>query len=104
MSELWLTIIIGSLAVYSWKFIGFYIPTHFSKNVKVAKVAATLTVALLAALTAVRTFTAGRALVDSKPLALAVAALMFWRKMPFVLVVASAAFVAAAARHFSGWQ
>lgn len=105
MSEMWVTIVVASLAVYSWKLIGFLIPSHFSKNVRVAKFAATLTIALLAALTAVQTFTAGKTLeVDSRLLALAVAALMYAKKLPFIVVVATAAAVAAAARHFLGWQ
>jgi branched-subunit amino acid transport protein len=105
MPEMWVTILVAAAAVYSWKLIGFLIPSHFSKNVRVAKFAATLTIALLAALTAVQTFTAGKELViDSRLLAVGVAALMFAKKLPFIVVVATAAAVAAGARYFLGWQ
>ncbi|MFN4847802.1 MAG: AzlD domain-containing protein, partial [Rhodoluna sp.] len=64
-----------------------------------------LTIALLAALTALQTLSSDREIaLDSRLLALGVAAVMFWRKLPFILVVASAAAVAAAARYFLGWQ
>ncbi len=105
MPEFWLAVVIGSLAVYSWKLIGYILPKKFSENREVARFAGALTIALLAALTAVQSFTADKEIVlDSRTLALGVAAIMFWRKLPFILVVASAAAVAAAARYFLGWQ
>jgi branched-subunit amino acid transport protein AzlD len=105
MTEFWLAVIIGSVAVYSWKLIGYLIPKKFSENREVARFATALTIALLAALTALQTLSSDREIaLDSRLLALGVAAVMFWRKLPFILVVASAAAVAAAARYFLGWQ
>jgi len=105
MSEFWFAVIIGSIAVYSWKLIGYLFPKKFSQNREVARFATALTIALLAALTAVQTLSANREItLDSRMLAIGVAAVMFWRKLPFILVVATAASVAAAARFFLGWQ
>lgn len=104
MSEFWIAVIIGSLAVYSWKILGHLLPRKFSQNREVVRFATKLTIALLAALTAVQSLTSSREIVfDSRLLALAVAALMFWRKIPFIVVVATAAAVAALARMLLGW-
>ncbi len=104
MNEFWIAVILGSLAVYSWKILGHLLPQKFSQNREVVRFATKLTIALLAALTAVQSLTANREIVlDSRLLALGVAALMFWKKIPFIVVVATAAAVAAAARMVLGW-
>lgn len=104
MTEIWIAVIIGSLAVYSWKIIGYLLPNKFAQNREVVKFSTKLTIALLAALTAVQAATDGQQIVlDSRLLALGVAALMFWKRLPFVVVVATAAAVAALARFALGW-
>ena len=63
-----------------------------------------LTVALLAALTAVQTFAAGQSLtLDSRLPAVLIAALLYWKKAPFIVAVAAAALVAALLRNLLGW-
>ena len=104
MDSFWTTIIVGSIAVYSWKILGFALPKRIADNKEVVVFAGKLTVALLAALTAVQTFANGQSLVlDSRLAALAVAALLYWRKAPFIVAVGVAALVAALLRHFLGW-
>jgi branched-subunit amino acid transport protein len=104
MDNFWIAIIIGSIAVYSWKIIGFALPKRFAEKEEVVTFAGKLTVALLAALTAVQTFAVGQALLlDSRLPALAVAALLYWRKAPFIVAVAAAALVAALLRNVLGW-
>ncbi len=104
MDNFWIAIIIGSIAVYSWKIIGFALPKRFAEKEEVVAFAGKLTVALLAALTAVQTFAVGQSLVlDSRLPALAVAALLYWRKAPFIFAVAAAALVAALLRNVLGW-
>jgi hypothetical protein len=62
-----------------------------------------MTVALLFALFAVQAFTSGRALAfDARVAAVAVAAVLLWRRAPFIVVVVAAAGVAAALRAL-GW-
>jgi branched-subunit amino acid transport protein len=104
MDNFWFAIIIGSIAVYSWKILGFALPKRFAEKEEVVVFAGKLTVALLAALTAVQTFAVGQSLVlDSRLPALAVAALLYWRKAPFIVAVAVAALVAALLRNVLGW-
>ena len=104
MVEFWIAIIVGSLAVYSWKLLGFALPAKVAKNKEVVVFAGKLTVALLAALTAVQAVVSGHDLVlDSRIPALGVAAILYWRKAPFLVAVAVAALVAALLRHFLGW-
>lgn len=105
MDSYWIAIIVGSIAVYSWKMLGFALPKRIAENKEVVVFAGKLTVALLAALTAVQTFASGQSLVlDSRLAAVAVAALLYWRKAPFIVAVAVAALVAAALRFFLGWS
>ena len=105
MDNYWIAIIVGSIAVYSWKILGFALPKRIAENKEVVVFAGKLTVALLAALTAVQTFASGQNLVlDSRLAAVAVAALLYWRKAPFILAVGVAALVAAALRFFLGWS
>jgi len=62
-----------------------------------------VTVGLLAAMVASQAFTTGTAIrFDARVAALAVAAILFWRKVPFVVVVIAAAAVAAGLRAL-GW-
>ncbi|MEN9752655.1 MAG: hypothetical protein RL670_346 [Actinomycetota bacterium] len=104
MTELWIAVIVGSIAVYSWKLLGFALPAKIAKDKEVVTLAGKLTVALLAALTAVQAVVSGQQLVlDSRIPALAVAALLYWKKVPFVVAVAVAALVAAVLRQLLGW-
>lgn len=104
MDSFWITIIVGSIAVYSWKIIGFALPKRIAENKEVVIFASKLTVALLAALTAVQTFAIGQQLViDSRVPALAIAGLLYWRKAPFIVAVGIAALGAALLRNFLGW-
>ena len=105
MSNFWLAVLIGSVAVYSWKLLGYALPARVAKNREVIVFASKLTVALLASLTAVQALVSGQSIVlDSRIPALAVAALLYWRKVPFIFAVASAAAVAALLRFLLGWS
>lgn len=104
MDSYWIAVIVGSLAVYFWKILGYSLPKRFAENKEVVVFASKLTIALLAALTAVQTFTSGQSLVlDSRIAAVGVAALLYWRKAPFIVAVAAAALVAALLRSLLGW-
>lgn len=105
MDSLWPTIIIGSLSVYSWKILGYVLPSKFAKNEAVVVFAGKLTIALLVALCTVQTIGANQTIqFDSRLPALAVAGLLFWRKAPFLVAVLAAAAVAAGLRFILGWQ
>ena len=89
-----LSVIIASLAVYSWKLLGYLIPERFITD-KFKDFAERVTVALLAAMVMIQGFTTqGEVVVDARLPALAVAALMLWLRAPYILVVIAGAAVA----------
>ena len=104
MDNYWYAVVIGSLAVYFWKILGYALPKKFAENKEVVVFASKLTIALLAALTAVQTFASGQQLVlDSRVAGVAVAAILYWLKAPFIVSVCAAALVAALLRGLLGW-
>ena len=93
-----LSVIIASLAVYSWKLLGYLIPERFITD-KFKDFAERVTVALLAAMVMIQGFTTqGEVVVDARLPALAVAALMLWLRAPYILVVIAGAAVAGVLR------
>ena len=89
-----LSVIIASLAVYSWKLLGYLIPERFITD-KFKDLAERVTVALLAAMVMIQGFTTqGEVVVDARLPALGVAALMLWLRAPYILVVIAGAAVA----------
>lgn len=104
MDNYWMAVIVGSLAVYFWKILGYALPKKFAENQEVVVFASKLTIALLAALTAVQTFASGQSLqLDSRIVGVLVAAILYWRKAPFIVAVCAAALVAALLRNLLGW-
>lgn len=100
---LWLGILLASLAVYSWKILGFMVPSSILNNPTVSRIANLLTVALLAALLGVQGLTAGGEIVmDARIPAIGVAAILLYFRAPFVIMVAASALVAALIRFFFG--
>lgn len=103
--NLWGGVILASLLVYSWKLIGAYVPQRFMEHPLIARIASLLTVALMAGLIAVQGITAGGQIhLDARVPALIVAGLLTWRRVPFIVMVAVAAAVAACLRAFLGWS
>ncbi|MCC2335264.1 AzlD domain-containing protein [Cellulomonas wangsupingiae] len=99
MSALWGAVLLASLACLAIKLAGHVLPEHWLAQPRVARVAALVTVALLSALVAVQTATAGdRLVVDARLPALGVAAVALALRAPFVLVVVLAAATAAGLR------
>lgn len=100
---LWLVVIVASLLCYALKLAGYLLPQELLERPTPLRIANLLTVALLAALIVVQTLGVGESIqVDARVPALAVAALLFWARVPFVLVVIAAAVVAASIRAL-GW-
>lgn len=96
---LWSAILISSALVYSWKLLGFLVPERFVSNPKIKELAALLTVALLAALVGIQTFVSAEGvLIDARVPALVVAGVLFYLRVPFVVVVIVAAAIAALLR------
>lgn len=96
---IWQIILLASIAVLALKLVGYLVPPALFEKPTPARVANLLTVALLSALIAVQTLGQGQAIVlDARVPAIIVAAGLYALKVPFILVVAAAALVAALIR------
>lgn len=85
--------------MYSWKLFGYLVPEKFVSNPRIKELAALLTVALLAGLVGIQTFVSAEGIsVDARLPALALAGLLFYLRVPFVVVVVVAAAIAALIR------
>lgn len=88
------SVIIASIAVYSWKLLGYLIPERFITD-KFRDFAERVTVALLAAMVMIQGFTIqGEVVIDARLPALLVAAVLLWLRAPYILVVIAGAAVA----------
>jgi hypothetical protein len=95
----WGAVLAACAACFALKLAGYLAPHEWLERPRVVRVAGLVTVALLAALVAVQTIATGRALhPDARLPALAVAAILLWRRAPFVVVVVAAAVTAAGLR------
>ena len=93
-----LTVIIASLAVFSWKILGYLIPQKWITE-GIRRFSERVTVVLMSALVAVQTFVTGNQVeFDARVPALGVAAILFALRVPYILVVIAAAGVAAGLR------
>nr|WP_296667978.1 AzlD domain-containing protein [Demequina sp.] len=100
---MWVAIVAAGLLSWGIKVAGHSVPESWLENPRVHRIAAFVTVALLAALVGVQTFSSGGSLaIDARVAAVAVAAVLLWRRAPFIVVVAAAAAVAAGLRAL-GW-
>jgi hypothetical protein len=93
-----LTVILASLAVFSWKIIGYLIPQKWITE-GIRQFSERVTVVLMSALVAVQTFvSANQVEFDARVPALGVAAILFALKVPYIVVVIAAAAVAGGLR------
>jgi len=96
---LWLAVIAGSALVYSWKLFGYLIPERFVSNPRIKELATLLTVALLAALVGIQTFVSSEGVtIDARLPSIALSGLLFFLRVPFIVVVVAAAATAALLR------
>lgn len=100
---LWNAVLLAAIVCVALKAVGYLIPTRFIEAPRPARIADLLTVALLGALVAVQALGAGQAIVvDARLPALFVAGVLLALRAPFLVVVVSAAAVAALLR-LLGW-
>jgi uncharacterized membrane protein len=96
---LWFWIVVACVVGFLTKLLGYLVPRNWLTNPRVARVAGTLTIGLLASLTVANAVASGQALVlDSRLGALAAAAVALWLKAPFLVVVVVGAAAAAGLR------
>lgn len=99
MTNLWAWILLACALSYAVKWLGYSLPSRWLQSPRMAQVAASLTVALLAALTVMNTLASGTHIVwDARLGALLVAALALWLRLPFLAVVVLGALAAALLR------
>ena len=93
-----MTVIIASLAVFSWKMLGYLIPQKWITD-GIRAFSERVTVVLMTALVAVQTLVTGNQVeFDARVPALGVAAILFALKVPYIVVVIVAAATAAGLR------
>jgi branched-subunit amino acid transport protein len=103
MSLAWVAVLASATIAFLLKLSGHALPRRLLDDRRVREVLAAVTIALLAALVAVQTLTTGTSLVlDARTVALVVAAVLLWRRAPFIVVVVAGAVVAAGLRAL-GW-
>ncbi|GAB3269292.1 hypothetical protein GCM10027449_03410 [Sinomonas notoginsengisoli] len=101
--NLWWWIILACAAAYGLKLLGYLLPRRWMDNERMLRIAGTVTIGLLASLTAVNAFASGQALVvDARLGALVAAALALLLRAPFLVVVIVGA-AAAALLRLVGW-
>lgn len=102
--SVWSIILLASLIVLVLKLLGYLVPPSFIEKPAPSRVANLLTVALLSALVVTQTVERDHQLVvDARLPAIGVAAILLALRAPFVVVVISAAIVAAVLR-LLGWM
>jgi uncharacterized membrane protein len=103
MMSLWGWIVLGSVVAYATKLAGYLVPARVLENEHMTRIAGTLTIGLLASLTAINAFSAGQALAfDARVGALIAAGVALALRVPFLGVVIIGALVAAGIRFVSG--
>lgn len=99
MDMLWGWLLLGSALAFVTKLGGYLVPARWLERPVVARAAATLTIGLLASLTAINTVAHGQQLaLDARLGALLVAAIALAARLPFLLVVVLGAAAAALLR------
>lgn len=95
----WGWLLLGSAAAYAIKLAGWLVPARWLESPRMTRVAGTLTIGLLASLTAMNALASGAAVaLDARLGALAVAAVALLLRLPFLLVVVLGAAAAALLR------
>ncbi|OUZ07975.1 branched-chain amino acid transporter AzlD [Aeromicrobium sp. PE09-221] len=96
MTELWIGLLLTAAGCYVLKLAGLSLPARVLDHPWTVRAAALIPVALLGALVAVQVVGDGSALtIDARMLALVVAGVLLWWRMPFLVVVGAAAASAA---------
>jgi uncharacterized membrane protein len=99
--SLWGWILLASAVAYATKLSGFLVPARVLENEHMTRIAGTLTIGLLASLTAMNAFSLGQTLsIDARVGALVVAAIALALRVPFLGVVVAGAATAALLRYF----
>jgi branched-subunit amino acid transport protein len=103
VDPIWGFVIAGSLVVLALKLAGYLVPQKVVQGPAISRVAALVTVALLASLVVSQTLGGeGGIELDARVPAVAAAGAMLWMRAPFIVVIVGAAVIAALLRLFLG--
>ena len=103
MDPIWGFVIAGSLVVFALKLAGYLVPQKLVEGPALSRVAALVTVALLASLVVSQTFgDDGGLTLDARVPAVAAAGVLLWLRAPFIAVIVAAAVIAALLRLLLG--
>jgi branched-subunit amino acid transport protein len=98
---LWIAVVGASLVVWALKSAGYVVPQRFVESAVMSRVAAVVTVALLASLVVSQTIqTESGVGIDARLPALGVATVLLYYRAPFLVVLVAAGCVAAGLRFF----
>ncbi len=98
--NLWTIVLLSSTGVFAIKLIGYLVPSTLLSKPTPTRIANLLTVAMLAALVAVQTLSAGESIVlDARIPAVLVAIGLFALRVPFIVVVLVAGVTAGLLRY-----
>lgn len=101
--SLWFWVLLACAVAYTTKLLGYLVPRRWMQNERMTRVAGTVTIGLLASLTAVNTVASGQALtLDARIGSLVAAAAALVLRAPFLVVVVVGA-AAAAGLRLLGW-
>lgn len=98
--SMWGWLLLACAAAYAIKLSGYLVPVRILDDRRMTRVAGTLTIGLLASLTAMNTFAGGSQtlVLDARLAALAAAGTALWLRVPFLGVVTAGAAAAALLR------
>jgi hypothetical protein len=101
--NVWTVVLVASVIVLALKVAGYLVPQKLVERPTPARISNLLTIALLAALVATETLGSGANIVlDARVPAIAVAAVLFALRVPFIVVIVAAAVVAGLLRMLTG--
>jgi branched-subunit amino acid transport protein len=103
MDPIWGFVIAGSLVVFALKLAGYLVPQKLVEGPAISRVAALVTVALLASLVVSQTLgDNGSLVIDARVPAVAAAGALLWLRAPFIVVIVVAAVIAGLLRLLVG--
>ena len=103
MTDLWWGVAAVVVGCYGLKLLGLSVPERVLEHPTTIRAAAFIPVGLLAALVAVQGFADGsRLTLDARVVGLAVAAVLLWRRVPFLPMLIAAAAATALVRLIAG--
>jgi len=104
MDPIWWIVLAASALVFALKLAGYVVPQRLVQGPLLSRVAGLVTIGLLSSLVVAQTLSGEAGLVvDARVPAVAVAAVLLWLRVPFIVVIVVAAAVAAGLR-LLGWM